>query len=66
MASIPQEIGTNIEIKPIAGSLGAEIHGVDLSKPLDDQKFDNIHQACLDHIVIFFREHNITTEKHIA
>ena len=66
MASIPQEISADIEIKPLAGSLGAEIHGVDLSKPLDDQTFDKIHQAWLDHIVIFFRDQNITPEQHIA
>jgi taurine dioxygenase len=66
MVSIPQEISTNIEIKPLAGSLGAEIHGVDLSKPLDDQTFDKIHQAWLDHLVIFFRDQNITPEQLIA
>lgn len=44
-----------IEIHPIAGALGAEISGVDLSTDIPDAVFDQIHQAFLDHHVIFFR-----------
>jgi len=44
-----------LEIAPIAGALGAEINGVDLSEPLSNAQFDQIHQAFLDHHVIFFR-----------
>lgn len=54
-----------IEVQPIAGALGAEIGGVDLSQPLDDETFDEIHQAFLDHLVIFFRDQNLTPEQHI-
>ncbi len=46
---------TTLEIAPIAGALGAEINGVDLSQPLSNAQFDQIHQAFLDHHVIFFR-----------
>ncbi|NIJ40551.1 taurine dioxygenase [Parvibaculum indicum] len=53
-----------IEVKPIAGALGAEIEGVDLSAALSNEQFDDIHQAFLDHLVIFFREQNLTPEKH--
>ena len=44
-----------IEVKPIAGALGAEIEGADLKGRLDNTTMDEIHRAFLDHSVIFFR-----------
>lgn len=55
-----------IDVKPISGALGAEIEGVDLSKELSNETFDDIHQAFLDHVVIFFRDQHITHEQHKA
>ena len=55
-----------IEVKQIAGALGAEIHGVDLGQKLSNSEFDAVHQAFLDHQVIFFRDQNISPEQHIA
>ena len=43
-----------LDVWPIAGALGAEIRGVDLSGPLDDEAFAAIHDAFLDHLVLFF------------
>jgi taurine dioxygenase len=57
---------SRIEVAPIAGALGAEIGGVDLSKPLDGAIFSEIRQAFHDHSVIFFRDQHITPEQHIA
>jgi taurine dioxygenase len=56
---------TRIEVAPVAGALGAEIHGVDLAT-LDDATFAEIRQAFLDHSVIFFRDQRITPAQHIA
>lgn len=55
-----------IGVKPVSGALGAEIEGVDLSKDLSNETFDDIHQAFLDHVVIFFRDQHITHEQHKA
>ena len=41
------------EVRPIAGALGAEIAGVDLSEELDDDTIAAIRAAWLDHLVIF-------------
>jgi taurine dioxygenase len=57
---------STIDIQPIAGALGAEIHGVDLSRPLEDRQFGEIRQAFFDYSVIFFRDQKITPEQHIA
>jgi len=45
-----------ITIEPVAGALGAEISGVDLSRPLDAETVATIRRALLDHLVIFFRD----------
>ena len=51
-----------IEVKPMAGALGAEVFGVDLSGEMDDQTFSEIKKAHLDHLVIFFRDQQATNQ----
>jgi len=55
-----------IRVSPIAGSLGAEVAGVDLAKELDNQTFAEIHRALLAHHVVFFRDQNLTPESQAA
>jgi taurine dioxygenase len=55
-----------LEVQPIAGALGAEVHGVDLAKDVDDETFDAIHQVLLDHGAIMFRDQDITPEQQLA
>lgn len=54
------------DIKPLADTLGAEITGLDLSQPLDDETFAAVHQAHLDHLVLVFRNQTLTPPQHIA
>ena len=54
-----------LKIKPIAGSLGAEIEGIDLSQPLNNSQATSVSQALLDHKVIFFRDQELTPEDHL-
>jgi taurine dioxygenase len=44
-----------IEVRPVAGALGAEVHGADLAKPLGTATVAEIRRAFLEHLVIFFR-----------
>ena len=39
---------TFIDVRPIAGSIGAEVHGVDISTDLPDAAIGEIRQALLD------------------
>ncbi len=55
-----------IAVKRVAGALGAEISGVNLSKDLDGPTFDAIHRAFVEHEVIFFRDQQLTPEQHKA
>jgi taurine dioxygenase len=54
-----------IEVRPIAGALGAEIGKVNLAT-LDDATFKEIKAAWLEHLVVFFRDQNITPDQQIA
>ncbi len=56
----------HIEVKQVAGFIGAEISGVDLSRPLHDDAVKEIRQALLDWKVIFFRNQNIDHAAQIA
>ena len=58
------QVYSRIGVKPIAGALGAEIEGVDLARDLDNHTFAEIHQALLDHLVIFFRDQTLTPDQH--
>ncbi len=53
-----------IEVRPITPTVGAEIHGVRLSEPLGNQQFQEIHDALMEHQVVFFRDQEITLEQH--
>jgi taurine dioxygenase len=55
-----------IEIIPTRAALGAEISGIDLAQPLDDETFAMIERAYNDHGVIFFRDQHITPPQQVA
>ena len=49
-----------IKVQPLAGALGAEIFGIDLSTEIDPVTLAEVRQAHLEHLVIFFREQNVS------
>ncbi|MDH3320872.1 MAG: TauD/TfdA family dioxygenase [Betaproteobacteria bacterium] len=55
-----------MNIRPIAGALGAEIHGIDLARPLGADALAAIRGALLEHLVIFFREQKLTPPQQLA
>ena len=48
-----------ISVKPLSPIIGAEIGGVDLSKPLGNHIFQKIHNALIGYQVIFFHDQKI-------
>jgi taurine dioxygenase len=56
----------HIEVRPIAGALGAEVLGVDMARDLPADLVGEVRQALLDHLVIFLREQNVTPPQQLA
>ncbi|GAA5704736.1 MULTISPECIES: TauD/TfdA dioxygenase family protein [Streptomyces] len=55
-----------VEVKPVAGHIGAEIRGVDLAGPMDDSVVAEIRAAVLRWKVVFFREQRLDHTSHVA
>ncbi len=55
-----------LTITPIAGALGAEIGGVNLSADLPDQTIADIRRAWLAHGVVFFRDQDLPPARLLA
>ena len=55
-----------ISAEKLTPHVGAVISGVDLSEPLDDGTFKDIHACLIDNGVIFFRDQHLTPEQHKA
>jgi alpha-ketoglutarate-dependent taurine dioxygenase len=58
--------GLGLDVRPIAGHIGAEIDGVDLTQPLDDAIIAEIRSTLLRWKVVFFRNQPVTRDQHIA
>ena len=52
-----------IDIRKSTPHIGAEIFGVNLSHPLGNQQFQEVHDALMDRLVIFFRDQTISVEQ---
>ncbi|MBL6951761.1 MAG: TauD/TfdA family dioxygenase [Alphaproteobacteria bacterium] len=57
---------STIEVRPITGSIGAEISGVNIAEELSSAAIADIRQALLDHLVIFLRDQDITPAQQLA
>lgn len=56
----------SFEIRPLDGGLGAELVGLDLSRPLNPQDFARVHGAHLEHKLLVFRDQRITPAQQVA
>jgi taurine dioxygenase len=55
-----------IKVHPLAGAIGAEIRGVDLSRNLEHDVVSELRQALLDHLVLFFNHQELTPQAQLA
>lgn len=54
------------DVRPVAGALGAELHGVDLTRDMDEATLKEIRRLLVEHQVIFFRDQDISPAQHKA
>jgi len=62
VVAIPQDFN----IRAFDGPLGAEINGLDLTRPVSEQDIAAIRAALVKHSVVVFRKQRITPEQHVA
>src|SRR5258706_7946317 len=55
-----------MEVRRLAGALGAEIHGVDLRENLTEEVVAGIRRVFLEHLVIFFHDQPLTPAQFMA
>jgi len=56
----------DLTILPLTPTIGAEIEGVDLTRPLSEATVSALRRALLDWKVLFFRDQEIDTGQHLA
>lgn len=55
-----------VEFRRLSDAIGAEVLGVDISKPLADETVAGIRKIWLDHNIILFRGQDLSPEQQIA
>jgi alpha-ketoglutarate-dependent taurine dioxygenase len=63
---VPQAPSSGFEVRPLGGSIAAEIVGLDLRKPFDSATFAAVKQAFLDYRILCFRDQNLSKDQQVA
>jgi len=68
MSPVSTTRATSLDVQPIAGSLGAEVTGIDCTLALDDQQAAALRAAVVAHKVIFLRgqRYSVDALEHIT
>lgn len=56
----------HIEVRPLSGAVGAELHGIDIARGLSDTDVAAIRATLGEWGVVFLRDQHITEAQHIA
>ena len=59
---MPRSSPISISVTPISAALGADVEGVDISRKLDDVSLSIIRRAWEDHLVLRFRDQQLSDE----
>lgn len=57
---------SSFTVEPIGPTIGAELHGIDLTRPLDDESFRRLEEAIVRHKVVYARDQFLTPAQHVA
>jgi len=64
MSNVAALANSSLDIRPIAGSLGAEIHGVAL-KSLTEGQFEEVYAAFVQYQAVFFRDQQFSAQEYL-
>lgn len=56
----------DFQVRPLASALGAEVIGLDMSGPIDEDTQHRLRQAWLQHLVLLFRDQHLSAQDLIA
>ena len=56
----------SLTFTPVTSTIGADVSGVDLSRPLDAATVAELRQGLLDHLVLFFRDQDLDEDGQVA
>src|SRR5262249_18167031 len=57
---------TELRITPPTSSIGSQISGVNLSRPVDAATKDALSQALAEHLALVFHDQSLTPEQYLA
>ncbi len=52
----------SLNIAPVTPTIGAEISGIDLAQTLEQDAEDQIYDALMKHLVLFFRDQDLSPQ----
>ncbi len=55
-----------LSVRKLHPSLGAEVRGVEMRSPLSPERFRELHDIWMEHLVLVFPEQHVTDEEHVA
>ncbi len=64
--AISTSTAIELDVRPLQPTIGAEISGIDLSRPISDAVRDAIRAAVLKHKVVFFRDQTLDNTSQAA
>ncbi|MGC2778648.1 MAG: TauD/TfdA family dioxygenase [Bradyrhizobium sp.] len=64
-AADQRPVAPDVQVRPLSPAIGAEILGVDLSRPLDDAQFGQILSAWHQHLILLFRDQKLNEEDQV-
>jgi taurine dioxygenase len=56
---------TRLNATPLTPTIGAELSGLDFSKPISQADYDAVYDALIEYEVIFFRDQELTPAAHL-
>lgn len=61
----PSSTSETLALEVLTPAIGAVVHGVDLSRPLEEDAWQQVHAAFLAHHVLFFPEQQLTVDDYV-